>query len=78
MAGESKLTVKQIEAKTGLSASTIHYYTALELLRAAGRKGSARLYPARLTMERLKRIRTLLERGHSLAGIKDSLSRDER
>ena len=73
MALREELTVKDLQVESGVSASTINYYTALGLLLVSRRRGKTRLYPAASTRQRLQQIRALLDRGYTLPVIKEQL-----
>ncbi|HEX9779968.1 MAG TPA: MerR family transcriptional regulator [bacterium] len=68
--GYGVITSAQLAKLTGVSLSTIHYYTALGLLRPRGRAGNRRLYLTYEARNRLKRIAQLRRKGYSLALIR--------
>ena len=75
MARKRGMTAKDIQAEFKVSASAINYYTALGLLRVIRRQGTTRFYDARVTRQRMKRTRALLDRGYTLQTIKEQLDK---
>ena len=73
MAQKQGMTAKDIQAELKVSASAVNYYTALGLLRVIRRRGTMRFYDARVTRQRMKRMRVLLDRGYTLQLIKEQL-----
>ncbi|HEX9779967.1 MAG TPA: MerR family transcriptional regulator [bacterium] len=70
------VTSAELSKLAGVSLSTIHYYTALGLLRARGRAGNRRLYRVREAKLRLHRISRLRQQGYSLALILRTVGRN--
>ena len=73
MARKQGMTAKDIQTEFKVSASAVNYYTALGLLRVIRRRGTTRFYDARVTRQRMKRMRALLDRGYTLQVIKEQL-----
>lgn len=73
--GKSTVGSVQLAAKSGLTLSTIHYYTFLGLLRVSRRVGNKRLYDAHEATNRLRTIQRLRDAGYPLNLIRAQLSR---
>jgi MerR family glutamine synthetase transcriptional repressor len=73
MANDSIYPISVVMSKTGLSARQIRYYETNGLIKPARSKGNQRLYMA-ADVERLQLIKTLLEKGLNLDGIRTSLN----
>ena len=69
----SLTTSAELSASSGLALSTIHYYTALGLLRVRERMGNKRAYDIRETKARLEKIRRMRQEGYSMAIIRQRL-----
>ena len=69
----SLITSAELSASCGLTLSTIHYYTALGLLRVRERMGNKRAYDVREAKARLEEIRRMRQEGYSLAIIRQRL-----
>lgn len=71
---EPMLRIGEAEKLTGLTARQIRYYESNGLIAATRTAGNQRLYPHSV-IDRLKRIKGLIEAGHSLASIKNLLDK---
>ncbi len=70
------LKIGELAEKCGLPISTIKYYTDLELLRASDyMEGGFRLYNQQECVLRLKRIREMLDQGHSIKEVKENIEK---
>jgi MerR family glutamine synthetase transcriptional repressor len=70
---DSIYPISVVMSKTGLSARQIRYYETNDLIKPARSKGNQRLYMAE-DVERLLLIKSLLEKGLNLDGIRAALS----
>ena len=69
------VSTSQLASATGVTLSTIHYYTALGLLRTHRWVGNNCLYGFREAKARLRRIARLRHEGYSLTLIRKILSK---
>lgn len=72
------VTSSQLAVATGVTLSTVHYYTAMGLLQADRQTGNSRLYDVRETKARLQYIARLRQEGYSLALIRTMLSKAQQ
>jgi MerR family glutamine synthetase transcriptional repressor len=70
---DSIYPISVVMSKTGLSARQIRYYETNDLIKPARSKGNQRLYMAE-DVERLLLIKSLLEKGLNLDGIRAALT----
>ncbi len=63
------LRIGEVEKLTGLTARQIRYYESNGLISASRTEGNQRLYPHSM-VDRLVRIKELIEAGHSLESIR--------
>lgn len=70
------LKIGELAEKTGLPISTLKYYTDMELLRVSDyMEGGFRLYNEKECLLRLKRIREMLDQGHSIKEVKENIEK---
>ena len=70
--GQALYKIGEVERLTGLTPRRIRYYETQGLIHADRTTGKQRLYTAP-TVERLRLIKSMIEAGHSLSGIKTAL-----
>ena len=70
--GQALYKIGEVERLTGLTPRRIRYYETQGLIHADRTEGKQRLYTAQ-TVERLRLIKSMIEAGHSLSGIKTAL-----
>lgn len=70
------LKVGELADKAGVPISTIKYYTDIGLLRVSDyMSGGFRLYSEKECLLRIKRIREMLDQGHSIKEIKENIDK---
>ncbi|HWU33423.1 MAG TPA: MerR family transcriptional regulator, partial [Marmoricola sp.] len=72
-AGASAWTIDELAMRVGMTVRTTRYYASLGLLPPPERRGRLAYYDDRHRL-RLEMIRTMQERGFSLAGIEQQLA----
>jgi DNA-binding transcriptional MerR regulator len=75
MEGRVEMTVMELAGLAGVSVDTVRYYQGLGLLRSPARSGRQAVYGDE-HLDRLKRIRSMAERGFSLKAIRAILDGD--
>ena len=69
------ISIKELSKKSGISYSTLNYYTNIGLLPVAKRNRNTRFYKSKQAHKRLKQITELKDRGHPLGLIKGELAK---
>jgi DNA-binding transcriptional MerR regulator len=67
------ISAQELASRAGETYDTVDHWSGRGLL-CFQRKGRRRLYDATANLKRIKRIRALQNKGHSLETIRDSLS----
>jgi len=70
---DEMVNAQQLAKLSGESYDAIDHWSEKGLL-VFNRRGRRRLYPREPNVQRVKRIRAMQDKGHSLDGIKDNLS----
>jgi len=73
-APENLISTKELAWLLGISPVTVRHYTNMELFKARGRKGNAKLYEKREALWAFEKIYRLKKEGHRLGLIKEKLT----
>ena len=78
MSEKNYYTIGEIKEKTGLPEHTLRYWEERKLLKPLRQAGSGHRRYTRIELAKAVEIKTLLEKGYTIAGIKKKLQEQKR